>query len=208
MRDPHKRSDADRSSAAASARRRAARHRRTRHDHPRVGDLMHVLSGKAAAGEHVAKQLARHLGEGVAVLHDRRIPGSRASIDHLAIAPSGVWVVGSKRRADKVSVSKPLFGGQGKLLVDGRDETGLAEELSRQVALVERAIAAVAPGVPVRGAMCFAGAELPTLGRRTIDGHPLLDPRALARRIDAGGTVTDAQIRAIILELARRFPRA
>lgn len=208
MSDPHKRSHVDHGTAGASARRTDARHRRARQDPPRVGDVMLVLGGKAAAGEQVAKQLAKHLGDRVAVLHDRRVPGSRANIDHLAIAPSGVWVVGSKQRADKVSVSKPLFGGRGKLLVDGRDETELADELSRQVALVARAIAAVAPDVPVRGTMCFAGTELPTLRRLTIDGHPLLDPRALARRIDAAGSMTDAQIRAIILELARRFPRA
>ena len=169
---------------------------------------MLVLSGKAAAGEQVAKQLDKHLDDRVALLHDRRIPGSRATIDHLAVAPSGLWVVGSKHRSGKVSVSKPLFGGRGTLSIDGRDETVLVDELSRQVALVGRAIATVAPDTRVRGALAFADAELPTLGRRSLDGHPLLDPRALARRIDAAGPLTDAQIRAIVLQLARGFPRA
>ena len=34
--------------------------------------------------------------EGLAVLHDRRIPGSKANIDHVVIAPWGVFVVDAK----------------------------------------------------------------------------------------------------------------
>lgn len=31
------------------------------------------------------------------LLHDRRIPGTRANIDHIAIAPAGIFVIGAKR---------------------------------------------------------------------------------------------------------------
>jgi hypothetical protein len=34
--------------------------------------------------------------EGMAVLHDRRIPGTRANIDHLVVAPWGVFVIDAK----------------------------------------------------------------------------------------------------------------
>jgi len=33
----------------------------------------------------------------LAVLHDRGLPGSRANIDHIVVAPGGVWVVDAKR---------------------------------------------------------------------------------------------------------------
>jgi hypothetical protein len=36
-------------------------------------------------------------GAGLAVLHDRRIPGSKANIDHMAITPGGIWVIDAKR---------------------------------------------------------------------------------------------------------------
>ena len=36
------------------------------------------------------------VGERGVVLHDRRVPHSRANLDHLAIVPSGVWVIDSK----------------------------------------------------------------------------------------------------------------
>jgi nuclease-like protein len=39
-----------------------------------------------------------------------RVSTSRANIDHIAIAPSGVWVIDSKRYKGRVSVSRPLLG--------------------------------------------------------------------------------------------------
>ncbi|MEV4421445.1 NERD domain-containing protein, partial [Patulibacter sp. NPDC049589] len=33
----------------------------------------------------------------VVVLHDRRVPRTHANIDHIAIAPSGIWVIDTKR---------------------------------------------------------------------------------------------------------------
>ena len=52
---------------------------------------------RGAGGEElVARALAKHCPD-VAVLHDRRIPGSRANIDHIAVAATGVWVIDTKR---------------------------------------------------------------------------------------------------------------
>jgi len=36
------------------------------------------------------------------ILHDRRIPGSRANIDHIVVAPSGVWIIDAKRYSDQL----------------------------------------------------------------------------------------------------------
>ena len=33
----------------------------------------------------------------VLLLHDRRLPGSRANIDHIAVTSAGIWVIDSKR---------------------------------------------------------------------------------------------------------------
>ena len=40
--------------------------------------------------------------EGLAVLHDRRIPYSKANIDHLIVAPWGVFIVDAKNYKGKV----------------------------------------------------------------------------------------------------------
>lgn len=44
------------------------------------------------------------------VLHDRRIPGSRANIDHIALAATGVWAIDTRRHVGELHVAKPLFG--------------------------------------------------------------------------------------------------
>ena len=46
----------------------------------------------AEGEERVARDLEKRCGSDVVFLHDRRVPRSRANIDHLLVAPSGVWV--------------------------------------------------------------------------------------------------------------------
>lgn len=65
----------------------------------------------AVGEEHVGAFLEKHLDPGTVLLNDRSIPRSRANIDHIAIAPAGVWVVDSKRYKGKVAVSNPLLVG-------------------------------------------------------------------------------------------------
>jgi hypothetical protein len=209
-------------SAGASARReydrrRANRERRVREKHPRIGGLMLALAddpshetawARGAGGEeHVAQLLAKHLNPGVFVLHDRRIPRSRANIDHIAVARSGVWVIDTKRYKGKVAVIRPLFG-DAKLTIAGRDKTKLVAGVAVQVATVEATIAEIAPGVAVRGALCFVDADLPMLGTITFNGYPLLYPKPLAKRINADGRLSDDEVRAVASGIAHRFPSA
>jgi hypothetical protein len=111
-------SDFDPGTPGASARRegerrRANRERRVRERHPRLGLLRLALQEErawengAVGEEQVAASLARRCPE-VLVLHDRRLPGRRANIDHLAIAPSGAFVIDAKRYKGKIEVRKPV----------------------------------------------------------------------------------------------------
>jgi hypothetical protein len=143
----------------------------------------------------------------VIVLHDRRMPGGRANIDHLAIAPSGVWVIDAKRYKGKVDVSAPLFG-RAKLTIAGRDKSALAEGLAKQVEAVGACLAALRDDVPVHGAMCFIDGELPMLRTLTFQGFPLVDPKSLAKRLNAAGPLDAASIRGLASSLAQRFAPA
>ncbi len=40
--------------------------------------------------------------EGLGVLHDRRIPGSKANIDHIVVGPAGVFAIDTKRYTGKI----------------------------------------------------------------------------------------------------------
>jgi hypothetical protein len=60
----------------------------------------------------------------------------------------------------------------------------------------------------VRGALCFVDADLPLFRTLTLDRYPLLYPKALAKRISAGGPLTAVDVRAVASELAQRFTSA
>ena len=155
----------------------------------------------------VARSLAEKCGEEVAWLYDRRIPRSRANIDMLAFAPSGVWVIDAKSYAGKVRVANPVFG-KAKLLIGGRDQSKLIDSLSRQVELVRNAVAAVDPTVPVHGALCFdRRTDLPLLRTLRFRGYPLAYPRWLARQLRRG-PLTTAYLERVRQRLAVEFPEA
>ena len=135
-------------------RRRANRETRVREKYPRIGGMLLALGkdprhetawARGAHGEeHVAKVLANCLNDDVIVLHDRRIPGRRSNIDHIAVAPSGVWVIDAKRYKGKVAIHNPWLGTP-KLTIAGRDKTRLVDALANQVATVEAVMAELAP---------------------------------------------------------------
>lgn len=140
---------------------------------------------RGAAGEEmVAATLNKRLRHDARVLHDRRIPGSRANIDHIAVTRSGVWVIDAKRYAGAIKRKKPLFGAA-TLSIKGRDQTKLIAGLARQVEILTPVVAAVSPDVKVRGALCFVEGELPRRGALDFDGYALLNSRTLLRRLNA-----------------------
>jgi hypothetical protein len=199
-------------------RRRANRESRVRERHPRIGNLLlkfqeaprheRAWATGADGEEEMAESLARRCPQTI-VLHDRRLPGTRANIDHLAVAPSGVYVIDAKRYKGKVEVRKPFFG-EPKLMIRGRDRTKLARGLSRQVDAVRKAIGAAAPPVDVHGCLCFVGgdAEMPLLRKLSFDGYPLLYPKRLARWLNRPGELGTEEMRALAETLARALPPA
>jgi Nuclease-related domain len=208
--------------AGASARRvhkrrKAQREEAVHRRHPRLGKLMLAVEdapaherrwAHGAGGEElVAAALEKRCTPEVVALHDRRLPGTRANIDHLVVAPSGVWVVDAKRYRGKIRVVKPLFGAA-KLTIAGRDRTKLVEGLAKQVAAVEAMVAELTPGTRVHGAFCFVEGELPLVGTPEIKGFPLLHRRLLAKRLNADGPLDTAAVSTIAAALADRFPPA
>jgi hypothetical protein len=205
------------SARAEYERRRRNREARTRARHARLGGLFLALSEPpqhernwergAEAEEAVARSLARRCRDDVVLLHDRRLPGKRANIDHIAVAPSGVWVIDTKCHRGKAWIRKPLFG-KATLEIDGRDKTALIDALAKQVAAVREALSVRRGAAPVHGALCFVEADLPLFGTLSINGFLGLYPRQLAKRLNAPGLLTVHEIRAVAQLLAERFPVA
>jgi hypothetical protein len=213
--------DFDLGTAGASARRefdrrRANRESRTREEHPRIGGLLLKLQDQpqheqawatgATGEEELAALLARRCPD-VVVLNDRRMPGSRANIDHLAVAPSGVYVIDAKRYKRKIEVRKERSGEE-KLFIGARNKTKLIAGLSKQVEAVQAGLALIEKPVPVTACLCFIDGDMPLLRSVSVKGYPLLHPRRLAKRLNRPGDLGNEDVLVITEALAELFPVA
>jgi len=138
-------------------------------------------------------------------MHDRSIPGTRANIDRLAVASSGVWVIDTKRYTGKAAIRRPPLGRRG-LTIAGREVTHVVEGLAGQVEVIRAGVDGVAGDVPMDGALCFVDADLSMLGTMKFGGLVLAYPKRLAARIKGRGPVTDPGVRVIARHLAERLP--
>lgn len=223
--EPQLESPTQAGTAGASARREFERRKARREDqvrsaHPKIGGLILALSddpqstrawNQGAIGEErLGVRLDGLTAEGVAVLHDRRIPGIRANIDHIATASNGVWVIDAKRYKGRPTLR--VEGGilrprVERLLVGRRDCTKLVDGVTNQVAFVMEALVAEGLQAPVRSALAFVDADWPLVGGSfTIRGTHVLWPKRLAKLLVQPGEVED--VAAIHAALARRFPPA
>lgn len=164
-----------------------------------------------ASEARVGAFLERNLAGIAHVLHDRRVPRSRANIDHLVVAGSGVWVVDSKALSGRVSRRSvgPLWRPESRLVVAGRDRTELVNAMRRQVEVVSNALGPPASNVPVRGALCFNGADWGFFPRAFAIGDVLVTwPGDLVARIRAAAVGGPHAAASIAARLAVALPPA
>jgi len=194
--EPHVRSDPSTGAAGASARRefdrrKLKREERVRSQHPKIGGLLLGITDDpqstraweqgAVGEERLGTRLDSLVSEKIAVLHDRRIPGTRANIDHIVVTGSRIWVIDAKRYS-----GRPELGVEGglfrprveKLLVDRRDRTKLVDGVLKQVDLVQRTVGPI----PVSGVLCFVDADWPLIGGAfATRGVQVMWPKRLAK---------------------------
>lgn len=172
---------------------------------------------QGASGERrLAAVLTEQLGERAVMLHDRRIPGRRANIDHLAIAASGVWVIDAKAYGGLVERRSrgSLLRSSERLYVNRRDQTQRLEALGRQRDVVLGVLAtAVDPSLhsapPVHSALCFVGSQWHLLARPfELQGAWVTWPQDLAKRIGAPGPLSADDVQTLATRLARALPSA
>ena len=208
--------------AGASARREHERRKakdeeRVRARWGRLGGIAAALSDErqstrvwqqgAIGEERLGDRLGSLVSDDCAVLHDRRIPGTKANIDHLVVTRGGVWVIDAKRyigRRPELRIEGGIVRPRvEKLLVGRRDQTKLVDGVLRQVELVH----GVVGDFRVRGALCFLEADWPLIGGAfTTRGVHVPWPKGLAKllRQDSG----DVGVNAVATLLAERFPPA
>jgi hypothetical protein len=102
--------------------------------------------------------------QGLIVLNDRRIPGSRSSINVIAISPAGVFVIDAKGYKGLVHTKRtgPIQSlGPVELHVGRRNCTQAVEGLARQAEIVRSAVSTAPWGaeVPIHAMLCLTRAE-------------------------------------------------
>jgi hypothetical protein len=181
-------------------RRHAKRETRNREKYPKLGGLILALRDDpqsttvwntgAVGEERLGQRLNELSSENMRVLHDRRIPGTRANIDHLGITPTGIYVIDAKKYKGRPSLKvedgilRPRLE---KLLVGTRDQTKLVDGVLKQVALVREI---VGDDIPITGVLCFIEADWPLIGGAfTIRGVEVLWPKKLYPQLTADGPI-------------------
>lgn len=219
--------DAGRPGASARReheRRRAKRDAEVRSKHPRIGGLILALQSDpqsttawatgAEGEEQFGARLNAIVSESVRVLHDRRIPRTRANIDHIVVCPTGVIVIDAKKYRGRPHLR--IEGGilrprTETLLVGTRNCTKLLDGVLRQVELVEAALSSGGTwdDVAVRGMLCFVEADWPLIGGSfTTLGIEVLGQKKAIGQIEMPGPMNQAVISDVHRFLAAAFPPA
>jgi hypothetical protein len=148
------------------------------------------------AERRVGAFLERELDDAAIVLHDLRVPGSRASIDHVVVAPSGVWVVDSRWHCEL----HPESVATGPDDLDGATSV---DEVGRHVEVVANAVGGRATDVPIRAALCFPSENWNGDARPFwVDGVLVTFPPDLVERVRAAGPLDEETIGWIAARLA------
>jgi Nuclease-related domain len=229
--DPAEEVALDRGIPGASARRRyerlhAQRAQRAREKFGSVGGVYLALTsdpqstvawaqgsrGERLLGEYLEKIQDEQV---VVVLHDRRIPGTRANIDHIAITRSGtVWAIDAKNYSGKVQrIDKGgWFSTDLRLYVGRRDCTKLVAGMAKQVDAIRTALGEAVIrefSVNVRPGLCFVAAEWSLFARPfDLAGVWIGWPKALSATLRAEGELAPEHLTSLARRVANALPPA
>jgi hypothetical protein len=188
----------------------------------RIGRLAKVFTGEpqsttawaqGSVGEHrLGLRLSRDLADIGVVLHDRAVPGTNWNIDHLVIAPCGIWIVDAKSYKGRISRRDDGEWGHEdpRVYVDGKDRTKLVSGLSWQTDTVQPILESIGFGdVPIHQALCFTDSEWSFFAKPfQIDDVWIIWAKRLVELAREPGPLDDRDIRTIATQLADRLPPA
>jgi hypothetical protein len=140
----------------------------------------------------------------VVARHHLRLRRSRTKLDHLLIAPSGVYVVDSKAWFERVEIRETgsALRPKPRLFAGDRDRTRRADAVMKKTVDVRRALGAHM--VPVHAVLCVVDGDWPLFPKPIeINGVTVLWPKELERRVAQLGKLEPDVIAAIAGQLQR-----
>ncbi len=211
------------SSARKEYERRSARHNKRIEEKwgtGRVGKVAKFFApepqsiaawAKGADGEgKIAKRLDRDLGSIATMLHDRKVPNTRGNIDHLVVAPTGIWIIDAKNYSGKVECRDVgnWRSDEQRLYVGGRNQTTLVRSMEWQADAVQASIDAIGLGaVPMHRYVCFTDAEWGFFAKPfRIGGVWVGWPKALVESVQGPAILDDGLVTTLAHQLSAWFP--
>ena len=149
---------------------------------------------------------------GLIALHDRRVPNGKANIDHIVVAPAGVFVIDAKHYRDGL-VEIRNYGWflrpDWRLTVGRRDKSKLARDMGWQVEAVRTALAAAAVDAPppITPVLCFIDGRWPFFRPPdAFEGVLLESERSLTKRLTDPALLDETAIDAVARVIATALP--
>lgn len=136
-----------------------------------------------AEGERRTAQALESLPSGFHVLHDLRIPDSRANIDHVVVGPTGVFTIETKNYAKGVTIRG------GKARSGGRVLDSVVAQAKRQAKVVTERL-----GTPATPIVCVHGEGVRVEGwfqKPTVGGVRFCSGRRVASVVSKGPRLHD-----------------
>lgn len=158
-----------------------------------------------AEGERkTASYLAGLEATGFIVRHDRRVPGYGGNVDHIAIGPTGVWIIETKSYRGRVEV----YGD--RLEVNDQPRDRIVDQVYKEAVALQVALGAALSslGVTVSPVLCLHRAKLGWF-EKSVRGVRIVDGRGLVKLLRGGDPrLSDEQVQTLASEVDRLFPPA
>jgi hypothetical protein len=171
----------------------------------------HARARAASAPSQAVGAILEAAGvHGVLTLHQRRVPGHRGRIEHLAISACGVHVVDVRHFKNAAIELRPagVAGSPVELVVGGRVMTTAAAATARRVAGIRSILAGAGlDNVRVTGALCFVDGLLPLgVTDLRLHGVHILRPSNLTALVTRSGSLDAEHVLTLQEYLARHLP--
>jgi hypothetical protein len=185
----------------------------------RMGRLVHLVTTEPrstrawAIGAWGEETLAAELAivPGLQSLHDRRVRGTRGNIDHIVIAPAGIFVVDAKHYKGLIRIQDRgrFLRHDYRLTVGGRDRTRLTEAMAWQVEAVANALleAGEDPLPSITPVLCFVNGDWPIIRRpEEFNGVRIASERSIRKLLTETASLDPDAILRLTRALATELP--
>ena len=165
------------------------------------GTSAHITAyRKGAEGERLTGRTLEKL-PGYVILHDRKIPGSKANIDHVAIGPAGVFVIETKNYKGEVKARGD------ELFIAGRRRTSIVEQTWREAVAVQGVLAEhmARLAIDVVPVLCIHGSQVPWA---TVQGVRIVGPNGLRKLIIKAPNKISGEEISVLVDVTEKALRA